>query len=211
MDKKFAIFDMDGTLIDSMGYWQRLAGEYLFSRGVTPAQIPADLPERIKTATVTGAAAIFIDLFGFSGTPESIAAEINTMMDDHYRNDIPLKPGVKEYLAHLKQNGVSLCVASATAAPLMEACLTRLGVREDFAFLISCEELGVTKNTPDIYRYCAKRFGALPEQTAVFEDALFAVQAARKGGFYVVGVYDEAAESHWEEVKAIADEAIVHW
>ena len=64
MDKKFAIFDMDGTLIDSMVYWQRLASEYLFSRGVTPAQIPADLPERIKTVTVTGAAALFIELFG---------------------------------------------------------------------------------------------------------------------------------------------------
>ncbi|MDO5585332.1 MAG: hypothetical protein Q4F94_07875 [Dialister sp.] len=70
MDKKFAIFDMDGTLIDSMVYWQRLASEYLFSRGVTPAQIPADLPERIKTVTVTGAAALFIELFGFPALPK---------------------------------------------------------------------------------------------------------------------------------------------
>ena len=211
MDKKFAIFDMDGTLIDSMSYWQRLAGEYLFSRGVTPEQIPADLPERIKTATVTGAAAIFIELFGFSGTPEKIAAEINALMDEHYRRDIPLKPGMKEYLDGLKRSGVALCVASATAAPLMEACLTRLGVRGDFAFLLSCEELGVTKNSPEIYLQAAKRLGSTRGETAVFEDALFAVQTAKKAGFYVVGVYEETAKDHWNEITAIADETVTHW
>lgn len=202
---------MDGTLIDSMGYWQRLASEYLFSRGVTPAQIPADLPERIKAVTVTGAAALFIDLFGFSGTPESIAAEINALMDEHYRRDIPLKPGVKEYLASLRQRGVQMCVASATAAPLMEACLTRLGVRQEFAFLLSCEEVGAGKNSPEVYLQSAARLGCVPTEAAVFEDALFAAQTAKKAGFYVVGVYDETAKASWEDISRLADETILHW
>ncbi len=202
---------MDGTLIDSMGYWQRLASEYLFSRGVTPAQIPADLPERIKAVTVTGAAALFIDLFGFSGTPESIAAEINALMDEHYRRDIPLKPGVKEYLASLRQRGVQMCVASATAAPLMEACLTRLGVRQEFAFLLSCEEVGAGKNSPEVYLQSAARLGCVPAEAAVFEDALFAAQTAKKAGFYVVGVYDETAKDSWEDISRLADETILHW
>ena len=202
---------MDGTLIDSMVYWQRLASEYLFSRGVTPAQIPADLPERIKTVTVTGAAALFIDLFGFSGTPESVAAEINALMDEHYRRDIPLKPGMKEYLIALRQNGTALCVASATAAPLMEACLSRLGVRQDFAFLLSCEDVGKGKDSPEIYLQAARRLGCAPCDAAVFEDAIFAAKTAKAAGFYVVGVYDDSAKDRWSEMSALADETVLHW
>ena len=117
-DHDAVIFDMDGTLVDSMGFWKRLAFEYLESHGVK--KVSAEILERIKPMTMTESAALFISEYGLLGTPESVAADMNTMMDEHYRNDIPLKPGVKEYLTKLKSAGVRMCVASATAEPVQE-------------------------------------------------------------------------------------------
>ena len=176
MDKRFAIFDMDGTLVDSMGYWQRLSGEYLASKGV--AENTEKILERIKAMTVAEAAALFVQVFRLSGTAEDVAAEMNAMMDEHYRRDIPLKRGVMDYLEHLRQAGVRMCVASATAGELMEACLSRLDAAKYFEFLLSCEEVGSGKSRPDVFLEAARRLGAQPGEIAVYEDALHAAQTA---------------------------------
>lgn len=202
MDKRYAIFDMDGTLVDSMGFWKNLASEYLRSKGV--ANIPADVLERIKPMTMSESAALFRQEFGLQG---DIEAEMNAMMADHYRHDIPLTPGVSEYLRKLSEKGVKMCVASATAEHLMESCLGRLGVLPCFAFLLSCETVGAGKDSPLVYLEAARRLGAAPAETAVFEDALYAIETAKNAGFHVVGVYDESAD--WEAVKTIADEILI--
>lgn len=206
MDKQFAIFDMDGTLIDSMVFWKNLASEYLRSKGVT--QISADLPERIKSMTMSESAALFKREFGLSGDPE---AEMNAMMDAHYRNDIPLKPGVREYLQILHSKGVRMCVASATAEHLMESCLTRLGVRSYFEFLISCETVGAGKRSSLVYREAARRLNAAPAEIGVYEDALYAVQTAKRAGYYVVGVYDDSTAENWKTIETLADEIMLDW
>ena len=206
MDKNFAIFDMDGTLIGSMIFWKKLASEYLGSKGIS--NIPTDTMEQIKTMTMSESAALFKAEYGLTGDPE---AEMNAMMDEHYRNDIPLKPGVREYLQTLKTRGVRMCVASATAEHLMESCLTRLGVRELFDFLLSCETVGAGKSSPLVYHESAKRLGASPSEIAVYEDALYAVQTAKNAGYYVVGVYDDSADTNWQTIETVADETIINW
>ena len=206
MDKKYAIFDMDGTLIDSMIFWKNLAAEYLSSKGIK--RIPEDILVRIKPMTMSESAELFRLEYGLSGDPE---AEMNTMMDDHYRNHILLKPGVREYLQILHKSGVRMCVASATAEPLMEACLTRLGVRDYFEFLLSCETVGYGKRSPLVYHESARLLGAHPVEIAVYEDALYAVQTAKEAGYYVVGVFDESASKNWKTIENLADEIILNW
>ena len=206
MDKKYAIFDMDGTLIDSMIFWKNLAAEYLGSKGVK--ELPEDLLERIKPMTMSESAALFQQEFGLTGDPE---AEMNAMMDDHYRNDILLKSGVREYLQMLRSKGVRMCVASATAEHLMEACLTRLGVRDCFEFLLSCETVGAGKRSPLVYHESARLLGADPAEIAVYEDALYAVKTAKEAGYYVIGVYDESASENWKTIENLADEIIMNW
>jgi HAD superfamily hydrolase (TIGR01509 family) len=206
MDKQFAIFDMDGTLIDSMIFWKNLASEYLRSKGVQ--SIPTDLLERIKPMTMSESAALFRQEFRLAGDPE---AEMNAMMDAHYRNDIPLKPGVREYLQMLHSRGVRMCVASATAEHLMETCLTRLGVRDCFEFLLSCETVGAGKRSPLVYHESAGRLHAAAAEIAVYEDALYAVQTAKEAGYYVVGVYDDSAAKNWLTIEKLADEIVLNW
>ena len=104
-----------------------------------------------------------------------------------------------------------MCVASATAEPLMEACLKRLGIREYFEFLLSCETVGAGKRSPLVYRESAKRLGAAPAEVAVYEDALYAVQTAKAAGYYVVGVYDDSTAKNWQTIEGIADETILNW
>ncbi|MCI6486451.1 MAG: HAD family phosphatase [Clostridiales bacterium] len=209
MDKRFAIFDMDGTLVDSMGFWQRLSGEYLASRGVTE-NLEA-VQERVRAMTILESAALFAALFHLPDRAEDVAAQMNAMMDGHYRRDIPLKRGVLDYLKRLRQAGVRMCVASATSAELMEACLSRLGAAEIFEFLLSCEEVGSGKSRPDVFLEAARRLGAQPGEIAVYEDALHAAQTAKSAGFYTVAVYDESGRPEWEKLRALADEAITDW
>lgn len=209
MDKKYAIFDMDGTLVDSMSYWKNLAGEFLESKGVV--HVRGEVIEKIKVMTITESAALFIEEFNLTGTPETVAAEMNAMMDEHYRRDIPLKSGVKEYLDSLHEKGVEMCVASATAEHLMEACLNRVGVMKYFKFLLSCETVGAGKHKADVYFEAVKRLQAKPCDTAVYEDAIYAAITAKKAGFYVIGVYDDSAKLRWKDIEDLADEVIMEF
>ena len=209
MNKHFAVFDMDGTLVDSMVYWQRLGREYLTAQGVTEGM--DEVLERIKPMTMAESSALFIEAFGLPGTPESVMAEMNAVMDEHYRSDIPLKPGAADYLAALKERGVKMCVAPATPEPLARACLKRLGVLDDFEFLLSCDAVGAGKDRPDVFLEAARRLGSAPNEITVFEDAIFALQTAKGAGFYTVGVWDASGEGHWSELTALADETVRDW
>ncbi|MBU5435129.1 HAD family phosphatase [Pseudoflavonifractor sp. MSJ-37] len=205
MDKRFCIFDMDGTLVDSMSWWMGLSAEYLADQGIVPT--PEEL-EPLRPMTMLEGAAYLLELYHLPGTPEAMVAGMEDMMDGHYRRDIPLKPGMAAYLAELADRGVQMCVATATAEPLARACLSRLGVDGRFTFILSCETLGVGKTRPDIYLEAARRFGAEPKDIAVFEDALYAAETAKKAGFYVVGVHEDAYGEDWPKLTALADEIL---
>ncbi len=207
MDKHFAIFDMDGTLVDSMPLWRSLGREYLESKGI--AEGLDGVLEEIETLTIHKSAALFVDRFSLPASPAQVAEEMNGIMDAHYSTDIPLKPGVREHLERLRQAGVRMCVASVAAQHLMDTCLRRLGVRCYFEFLLSCEDMGTTsKREPAIYLEAAKLLGATPGEIAVYEDALYAIETAKKANFHVVAVYDADAHGHWDQICRLADETI---
>ena len=208
MDKQFCIFDMDGTLVDSMPIWKSLGKDYLEARGHRPtqAQLAAMGP-----MTMLEGAAFLMDTFGVDGPPERIIDEMHAVMEAHYRTDIPLKPGIRAYLERLKGRGARLCVATATAEPLARACLERLGVADCFEFILSCETVGKGKTGPDVYLEAARRLGSAPAETAVFEDALYAARTAREAGFYTVGVGETAYAPDWPALSALADETIEDW
>lgn len=204
MDKRYAIFDMDGTLIDSMPIWRSLGEEYLRAKGVTQGIRQA--VEDITHLTASESAELFVRRFGMPESPLTVVGEMNRMMEAHYRRDIPLKRGVRQLLERLRSDGVQLCVASATEEYLMAACLERLGILELFSFILSCETLQTSKREPRIYLEAARRFGAEPGEIAVYEDALYAAKTAKAAGFSVAAVYDRESEEDWEQLRALADE-----
>ena len=208
MDKSYAIFDMDGTLTDSMHFWVDLGAEYLRAKGKEPDE---RMLWMVQTMTMEQTAQHFMDTFGVSGPPERIIGEMEELMAVHYRSDVPLKPGVAAYLDKLGRRGVRMYVATATAVPLATACLERLEVLGRFEGLLSCESLGVSKTRPDIYLEAARRMGAAPSDCAVYEDALYAARTAKAAGFYTVGVYEPSLAHGWDELTTLADEIITDW
>lgn len=209
MDKRFAIFDMDGTLVDSMGYWQQLEREFLTRKGVTDGL--DEVLEMTKPLTLEEAAALFTSRCRIMGTPEELIAEILSLMEEHYRCDVAVKPGVADYLERLNERGIPMCVASATPAHLIKLCLDRLGLSHYFQFFLSCVDIGAGKKQPDIFLEAARRLGASPSQCAVYEDSIYAVRTAHDAGFHVVAVRDRCNDDSWEEMCALADEAITDW
>ena len=208
MNKPYVIFDMDGTLTDSMHFWRDLGRDYLLQKGVHPDDRQLWM---VQTMTMAQTAQHFMGCFGLPGPAEDIVAEMNGMMEHHYRTDVPLKPGVLAYLEGLSARGTRMCVATATAAPLARACLERLGGAGDFAAILSCEDIGLSKQQPDLYLLAARQLGGRPEQTAVFEDTLYAARTAKQAGFYTVGVYDPCGAGNWEALSTLADETITDW
>ena len=200
---------MDGTLLDSMGYWNNLLREFLLSKGIK--EDATALIQQVKTMTVEQSSVMLAKRFPSLGNPRDFAEDAGKLMAKHYLEDIPVKDGVKEYLEKLRAQGVKMCVATITDRALLEVCFRRLGIDEYFDFTLSANECGKGKDDPEIYLAACRKFGSSPCDTAVFEDAPYALETAKKAGFYTVAVYDDGEKNNWEKAKAAADESIRDW
>ena len=207
-EKKDCIMDMDGTLIDSMPYWNSLSPDYLIAKGIR--RNLDGLTERLKTMTMPEASVYLKKEYGLSETPEEILRQLSDVMRLHYENDIPLKKGVREHLDLLSAAGARLCIVTATALPLVHICLRRLGVEHYFDFIMSCEEVGCGKDRPDAFLEAARRLNAAPEEICVYEDSLVALRTAAHAGFRTVAVFDPYSGG-WDECVSISDETIEDW
>lgn len=198
---KGAIFDLDGTLLDSMFIWDTIGEEYLRSLGKEPHE---DLKETFMTLTLEEAAEYYRENYGVTLSVQEIVDGVNSMVEQTYRTKVTLKPGIAEYLAWLKENGVRMCVATVTDRYLVEETLERLGVCHYFSEIFTCAEVGFGKDKPVIYQKALEHLGTAKDETYVFEDMLFALNTAKTDGFPTVGVYDRH-EAHQDELKELSD------
>lgn len=196
-----AIFDVDGTLLDSMSIWDTVGEDYLRSIGYQPRE---DLNEVFKDMSLAQAARYYQTEYGVTLSVEEITAGVNAMLEDFYRHKAALKPGAGEFVRELSRRGVRLCVATATDRYLVEAALERCGVLSCFERIFTCGEAGHGKDEPDIFEAALRFLGTERSETVVFEDALYAARTARAGGFPVAAVYD-GHERGREALKALAD------
>ena len=207
MDKRYCIFDMDGTLIDSMVMWKHLGENFLREHGVTP---PADIRAQTASKTLLQAGELFSQL-GVFGSAEEIADALKAEIRLQYREKIIAQPGIEDYLSALKAKGLNLCVATATDSKLANECLARLGLLKYFDFLLSCEDIGITKRSPEIYLLSSEKFGQQPCDVAVYEDVPYAAKTAKSAGFYVVGYRDVSCEYPENELRELCDEYITDY
>lgn len=200
------IFDLDGTLIDSMPAWQNIGSEFLKKHGITP---PADLNETIKIMSFAESARYFIDFYGVAMTEAQVGDEINGMIRDNYARHIPLKPFVKETLDQYLDQGIKMGILTATHKSLTELVLGRFGLQDHFEFILTSGMTGLPKSQPEIYHQAVAQLELPVQHIAIFEDALYCIQAARDTGCHIVGVYDDSSQNDWEEIQKISDCAIM--
>ena len=206
MDCKGIIFDMDGTLLDSMGFWRKIGSITLAHLGQTPRE--PDFDRRVYRSSAEEIARIYAEYgIRFSSRSDYVEAYYAAVRPC-YEQVKPL-PGVLEFLEKMKAAGVRMCVATATRSDIAVPALERLGMMRYFEFLLYCDDVGAGKDKPDIYLESARRMGLAVEETVVFEDSLYCVRTAKGAGFRVVGVLDPTAEQ--EEIdgmKALSDRFI---
>ncbi len=196
-----AIFDVDGTLLDSMFIWDTIGETYLRSIGYQPKE---NLNETFKNMSLHQAARYYQTEYGVTQSIDEIMDGVNAMLERYYRFEVPLKPGAAELLERLRQDGVKLCIATATDRHLVEAALDRCGVLSCFGEIFTCNEVGHGKDEPDIFEAALRFLGTRREETLVFDDALYAVRTAKEAGFPVAAVYDSHERSQ-AEVRARSD------
>ncbi len=199
-----AIFDMDGTIIDSMWVWYTVNKDYLYNRNLS---MPADLKEKIETMTFKESAMYFKDRFQIEDSIETIMDEWNEMAKSSYSNGVKLKPGVYEYLTKLKEKDIKIGLATSNYSKLVDLALSQNNIKHFFDAITTTEEVEREKSFPDIYLLTAKKLNVEPEKCVVFEDILPAIKGAKLAGMTVVGVQDEYSLDQWESIMEHSD----HW
>lgn len=193
-----AIFDMDGTLMDSMDYWAKVPTEYLEFKGLTPKE------DTNRYFTDKG----MKWWYEYQEIPypfEEVSKDIYMLMQKYYDKDIKLKDGVYDMLLRLKNAGVKICLATATDREVVEKVLDRLNIREFFLAIFTSKEVGKGKQYPLIFEKALEFLGTDKETTYVFEDALHAMRTCKNNGFKLVGVYDKNVWAEEKDVIALCN------
>ena len=191
---KGLIFDLDGTLLDSMPVWNNLLDNMLRSRGITP---PADLLDRTKTLGLENATEMVLQEFGLADDPAKTYQMFQDEMEYQYCNNIPLKPGVREFLDAMKGK-LPMAIATATSKVLVEKALERHQLTDYFQSITTVAEVGVGKHDPKVFLVAAEKLGLPATRCVVFEDSLTAVRSANAAGFTTVAIY-EASNQHEQD------------
>ena len=204
LDIKAAIFDMDGTLVDSLMLWDILTEAM---EKAYPDKIGTVISEEdnkaIRVVPLREGMQLLHDHYGIAASGEELFQLATDTFADFYANRVQLKPGVREFLDHLQSRGVRMCIASATNPDLIESALDHCGIRHYFETVFSCGVLGKGKDTPDIYLMARDYLGADTEHTWVFEDAFVAIQTATGIGMQTVGIYDKY-NPYQDKIKAMS-------
>ena len=203
---KAYIFDLDGTLLDSMGVWDQIDADFLAKRGIA---LPPDYMNSISSMTYHEAAVYTIKRFALPDSIDGLKREWNDMAAYAYGNTVQMKPYAKEYLMTLRERGAKLAVATSLSPELREPVLRRNGIDSVFHAVCDTNEAGYGKTRPDVFLLAAKKIGAMPCDCLVFEDILAAIKSAKSVGMNACAVYDRSSENDWEKIKAEADYAIV--
>ncbi len=195
------ILDLDGTLLDSMPLWHEIDLQFLTENGIVP---PENISDIVGKMSIMEWAEYFICEFSMPHTPQQVIRRIEELAETAYRETIPLKPHVTEFLDALDAAGIPYGVATATYRNSAWAALMRLGLAGRMQFVLTGEDIEDGKSTPAMYLRAAALLGTPPQETLVVEDALHCVQTAAAAGFLTAGVYDGASlPEEWQEMQRI--------
>lgn len=201
-NKKAVIFDLDGTLVDSMWMWETIDIEYLGKFGI---DLPPTLQKDIEGMSFSETAVYFKETFQIPDSLDEIKADWNCMAYEKYTKEVTLKKGAKEFLEHCKKNCIKLGIATSNSRELVDATLEALKIRDYFDCVMTSCEVAKGKPAPDIYLAVADKVGINSAECLVFEDIEMGILAGKNAGMEVCAVEDEFSMSQTELKKSLAD------
>lgn len=200
--KKAVLFDLDGTLVDSMWMWKAIDIEYLARFGHA---CPEDLQKSIEGMSFSETAVYFKERFAIPDSLEEMKADWTRMSIDKYRNEVFLKPGALEFLKELKKRGIKTGIATSNGREMVDAVLEALQITGYFDLIMTACEVAAGKPAPDIYLREAELLSVKPEECLVCEDVPAGILAGKRAGMQVCAVEDDFSLSMTEEKKELAD------
>ena len=200
-----AVFDLDGTLLDSSWVWEKGDEKFLGDRGF---QVPDDYVDEISPLGAERAAVYTIERFGLNEDKDDIVREWIEMAKKEYATEVVCKPYAKEFLEELQKLNIKMAVATSSDRELFMKTLEREGILKYFQKIVTVDEVERGKGYPDIYEEAARRIKVNPHNCLVFEDILAGVTGASLGEFNVVAVFDEKSKHNWEKIKSISKYSI---
>lgn len=206
---KGAIFDLDGTILDSSWVWEQVDKKFLGDRGF---EVPNDYVEAISPLGAYRAATYTIERFGlWNEKPEDLVREWFDIAREEYAQKVLCKPGAKEYIKFLYDKGIRLAIATSSDRELFITTLERENIINCFSEIVTVDEVERGKGYPDIYEEAARRIGLGTHECVVFEDILTGVSGAKLGGFAVVAVEDSKSKENRSQIEKKADYYIKKW
>lgn len=199
---KAVIFDLDGTLVDSMGLWKDIDIEFLTARGITYEDT---LQEKIEGMSFTETAAFFKEYYHLSESIEELKTIWNQMARQKYRYEIPLKPGVLDFLEELSIRKIKMGIATSNSAELIQAINEKYHFDEYMSCIVTACSVQKGKPAPDVYLEAARQLGVVPADCLVFEDIVKGIEAGKNAGMKVCGVEDSYSVYQREEKKRKSD------
>jgi len=202
------IFDLDGSMVDSMWIWRDIDIQYLGQFGIS---LPENLQACIEGMSFSETAAYFKNRFKLPDSLDEIKAAWNRMARDKYANEVPVKEGVTGLLEYCKANGIKTGIATSNSRELVEALVKAHHLEAYFDCIMTACDVSKGKPAPDIYLAVAKKLGVSPENCLVFEDIIPGIQAGLSAGMKVCAVYDRYSEHQDEEKHRMADYYTYHF
>lgn len=196
------IFDMDGSLVDSMWMWRAIDIEYLGRYGIP---LPENLQSEIEGMSFGETALYFKEHFPIPDSLEEIKQTWNRMAWDKYIYEVPLKKGIPEFLNGCRTHGIRLGIATSNSRELVENVAATHQLREYFTSIVTGSDVERGKPSPDIYLEAAGQLGILPSECLVFEDIVAGIQAGKNAGMRVCAVEDAYSAHDRERKKELAD------
>ncbi len=200
--KKALIFDLDGTMIDSMGVWKEIDDIFLAQRGYV---VPPDLQQQIEGMSFLETAEYFKERFDLKESAQELMELWNQMAEEWYTTKLPLKPGLEEFLKEVGKSRLRFGIATSNARSLVEAVLAAHGLLEQFQTIQTADEIKKGKPAPDVYLAAAEKLGIQPEECLVFEDVIMGIRSGKNAGMEVCAVYDRYAAGQEEQKQELAD------
>ncbi len=201
-NKKAFLFDLDGTLVDSMWIWESIDVEYLDRFGL---ELPEDLHSCIEGMSFSETAQYFKERFSIPDTLEKMKSDWNRMAWEKYTQEVPLKSGIREFLRYHRARGVKMAVATSNSRELAEAVISVHGLTDTFDVIVTGCDVAHGKPFPDVYLEAAVRLGVDPSECLVFEDVVAGIQAGRSAGMEVAAVEDAYSLYQERQKKELAD------
>ena len=199
---KAAIFDLDGTLVDSMRVWDHICRDWLTGKGVVPEN---ELEKKIASMTLTQSAEYVIRHYNIDLPSSRIMKEWENMVLYHYAHTIPLKDGAAELLELLASKGIKMGIETSSFPAACESILSRHGIHGHFSAIVYSDSVNRGKTFPDIFLACAHKLNVEPADCVVFEDFYNALAGIRAAGMSAAALYDDSGAAHWEKFKQEAD------